>query len=116
MDSFSGLYQLLDSRVGTFSKLCRLQGKLELMLAQHSSLVGGQSTSDLATAINTPLLTVTAGGEKIQPVCLGLSNGFVCIFPLYRGFLHWQPRRRERRVRFRGIYVYGSDGFGWVLH
>lgn len=65
MDSLSGLYQLLDSRVGTFSRLCRLQGKLHLMLAQQSSLMegGGEGRADLATAINTPLLTVNTGGN-----------------------------------------------------
>ena len=68
MDSLSGLYQLLDSRVGTFSRLCRLQGKLHLMLAQQSSLLeggggGGGVNADLATAINTPLLTVNTGGS-----------------------------------------------------
>ena len=65
MDSLSGLYQLLDSRVGTFNKLCRLQGKLDLMLAQQTALVSDGTPRDLATAINTPLMTVTAGGKKI---------------------------------------------------
>ena len=62
MDSLSGLYQLLDSRVGTFSKLCRLQGKLDLMLAQQTAMVNDGTPRDLAAAINTPLMTVTAGG------------------------------------------------------
>ena len=64
MDSLSGLYQLLDSRVGTFSKLCRLQGKLDLMLAQQTAMVNDGTPRDLAAAINTPLMTVTAGGKK----------------------------------------------------
>ena len=62
MDSLSGLYQLLDSRVGTFSRLCRLQGKLNLMLAQQTGL-DGQDSSGLSAAINTPLMVVTAGGK-----------------------------------------------------
>ena len=65
MDSLSGLYQLLDSRVGTFSKLCRLQGKLDLMLAQQTVMVNDGTPRDLATAINTPLMTVTAGGKNM---------------------------------------------------
>ena len=65
MDSLSGLYQLLDSRVGTFSKLCRLQGKLDLMLAQQTVMVSDGTPRDLATAINTPLMTVTAGGKNM---------------------------------------------------
>ena len=65
MDSLSGLYQLLDSRVGTFSKLCRLQGKLDLMLAQQTAMVNDGTPRDLATAINTPLMTITAGGKNV---------------------------------------------------
>ena len=61
MDSLSGLYQLLDSRVGTFSKLCRLQGKLNLMLAQQTGLTS-QENNELSTAMNTPLMTVSTGG------------------------------------------------------
>lgn len=32
--SLSGLHQLLEARVSTFSRLCQLQGKLDLMIAQ----------------------------------------------------------------------------------
>lgn len=34
VDSLSGLYTMLESRVGVFSKLCKLQGRLDLMLSQ----------------------------------------------------------------------------------
>ena len=34
VDSLNGLYQLLDTRVSTFGKLCHLQGKLDLMMSQ----------------------------------------------------------------------------------
>ncbi|XP_041353730.1 WD repeat-containing protein 43-like [Gigantopelta aegis] len=37
IEKLSGLYQMMDSRVSTFSKLSRLQGKLDLMLAQIST-------------------------------------------------------------------------------
>ena len=32
--SLSGLYAMLESRVSVFSKLCKLQGRLDLMLSQ----------------------------------------------------------------------------------
>ena len=70
MDSLSGLYQLLDSRVGTFNKLCRLQGKLDLLLAQQTALVSDQTSRDLAAAINTPLVTVTVGGKEVRQFTL----------------------------------------------
>ena len=60
LDSFSGLYQLLDSRVNTFPKLCRLQGKLDLLVAQSS----GTERDAGRSSINTPLVTVTLGGES----------------------------------------------------
>lgn len=65
MDSLSGLYQLLDSRVGTFGRLCRLQGKLNLILAQQNGSVEAEGRVDLATAMNTPLLTVSTGGKAL---------------------------------------------------
>lgn len=34
VDSLSGLYAMLESRVSVFSKLCKLQGRLDLMLSQ----------------------------------------------------------------------------------
>lgn len=35
--SLSGLYAMMESRVGAFTKLCRLQGRLDLMLSQVDS-------------------------------------------------------------------------------
>lgn len=32
--SLSGLYAMVESRVGAFTKLCKLQGRLDLMLSQ----------------------------------------------------------------------------------
>ena len=32
--SLSGLYAMVESRVGVFTKLCKLQGRLDLMLSQ----------------------------------------------------------------------------------
>ena len=61
VNSFSGLYQLLDARVGTFSRLSRLQGKLDLMLTQAAA-AGGTDTDH--AHLTTPLLTVTVGGEQ----------------------------------------------------
>ena len=37
VDSLGGLYQLLESRVGVYNRLCKLQGRLDLMLAQVSA-------------------------------------------------------------------------------
>ena len=37
--SLSGLHQLLEARVNTFSRLCQLQGKLDLMIAQGEAEV-----------------------------------------------------------------------------
>ncbi|PFX20707.1 WD repeat-containing protein 43 [Stylophora pistillata] len=37
VDSLSGLYAMLESRVSVFSKLCKLQGRLDLMLSQVDS-------------------------------------------------------------------------------
>jgi len=34
VDSLSGLYGILESRVNVFSKLCKLQGRLDLLLSQ----------------------------------------------------------------------------------
>ena len=34
VDSLSGLYAMMESRVSIFSKLCKLQGRLDLMLSQ----------------------------------------------------------------------------------
>ena len=36
IDTFSSLYQMMDSRVEVFGKLSRLQGKLDIMLSQVS--------------------------------------------------------------------------------
>lgn len=44
----------------TFSRLCHLQGKLELMLAQGEVEDGGMAAAGLA--LTTPLLTVTIPG------------------------------------------------------
>ena len=60
VDSLSGLYQLLDARVGTFSRLSRIQGKLDLMLTQAAAV--DDSEQDHAQ-LTTPLVTVTVGGE-----------------------------------------------------
>ena len=59
LDSLSGIYQLLDARVGTFSKLCRLQGKLDLMIAQTRAVGTGSGVME----VTTPLVSVTAGGQ-----------------------------------------------------
>lgn len=37
VDSLSGLYGILESRVNVFSKLCKLQGRLDLLLSQVDS-------------------------------------------------------------------------------
>lgn len=37
VDSLSGLYAMMESRVSIFSKLCKLQGRLDLMLSQVDS-------------------------------------------------------------------------------
>ncbi|XP_028392907.1 WD repeat-containing protein 43-like [Dendronephthya gigantea] len=37
VESLGGLYQLFESRVGVYSRLCKLQGRLDLMLAQVSA-------------------------------------------------------------------------------
>ena len=61
LDSLSGFYQLLDARLASFSKLCRVQGKLELLLAQgahEEADTGGGAMS----VLTTPLLALTAGG------------------------------------------------------
>ena len=34
VQSLSGLYAMMESRVGAFTKLCKLQGRLDLMLSQ----------------------------------------------------------------------------------
>ena len=34
VESLGGLYQLFETRVGVYSRLCKLQGRLDLMLAQ----------------------------------------------------------------------------------
>ncbi len=58
--SLSCLHQLLESRVSTFSRLCHLQGKLELMLIQADAEQGGVSAEE--QAFTTPLATVTIRG------------------------------------------------------
>ncbi len=65
VDSLSGLYQLLDARVGTFSRLSRLQGKLDLMLTQAAT---AKDTEQDHAHLTTPLLTVTVGG--VSDYCL----------------------------------------------
>ena len=65
MDSLSGLYQLLDARVSTFPKLCRLQGRLDLLLSQvpppSSEMSGGEGEGGML-GLTAPLVTVTVGG------------------------------------------------------
>ena len=65
VDSLSGLYQLLDARVGTFSRLSQIQGKLDLMLTQAAAV--DDSEQDHAQ-LTTPLVTVTVGGGLINTV------------------------------------------------
>lgn len=60
-DSLNCLQQLLQSRVGTFSRLCHLQGKLELMLLQADSEEEGLSAHQ---AFTTPQATITVGAEQ----------------------------------------------------
>ena len=65
MDSLSGLYQLLDARVSTFPKLCRLQGRLDLLLSQvpppSAEMSGGEREGGML-GLTAPLVTVTVGG------------------------------------------------------
>ncbi len=56
LNSVSGLYQLLDTRVSMFGKLCRLQGKLDLVLAQAEQLEACHME------ISQPLVSVNVGG------------------------------------------------------
>ncbi len=56
LNSVSGLYQLLDTRVSMFGKLCRLQGKLDLVLAQAEQLEARHMET------SQPLVSVTVGG------------------------------------------------------
>ncbi|KAJ7373195.1 WD repeat-containing protein 43 [Desmophyllum pertusum] len=47
VDSLSGLYTMAESRVDVFSKLCKLQGRLDLMLSQvDSQSYGGTADED----------------------------------------------------------------------
>lgn len=64
-DSLSGLFQLLESRVGTFTRLCNLQGKLELLLAQAAGDNAGKSALEMALKA-PPLLTITLEGPTSQ--------------------------------------------------
>ena len=59
--SLSSLHQLLESRVNTFSKLCHLQGKLDLLLAQGQATESGVHAAELA--LTTPLITITLRGK-----------------------------------------------------
>lgn len=59
--SLGGLHQVLESRVSTFSRLCHLQGKLDLMLAQGQVTDGGISAAELA--LTTPMVTFTLQGN-----------------------------------------------------
>lgn len=63
--SFSGLYQLLDARAGTFSRLSRLQGKLDLMLTQAAAV---DSTEADHARLTTPLVSVIAGEDLLSDV------------------------------------------------
>lgn len=65
-DSLSSLQQLLQSRVSTFSKLCELQGKLELVLTQAEADDDGLSATQ--QALTTPLAIVTVGGKLHPPI------------------------------------------------
>ena len=69
----SGLYQLLEARVTTFSRLCHLQGKLDLILAQSAD----DGTSAAEVALTTPLLTVTLGGQYAGEKLLRKFNCFL---------------------------------------
>ena len=62
LDSLSGLYQLLDARGATFNKLCRLQGKLELALAQSEAAESEEAGSGWGGEASAPLLSLTAAG------------------------------------------------------
>ena len=78
MDSLSGLYQLLDARVSTFPKLCRLQGRLDLLLSQvpppSSEMSGGGEGGMLG--LTAPLVTVTVGGMCVCVwVCVCVGGG-----------------------------------------
>ncbi|KAK6177405.1 hypothetical protein SNE40_015512 [Patella caerulea] len=53
VDSLSSLYQLMEARVGMFSRLSRLQGKLDLMLSQITSQ---EQEEEDTSAQQTPLL------------------------------------------------------------
>lgn len=89
MDSLSGLYQLLDARVSTFPRLCRLQGRLDLLLSQ--ALPSAEAASGMGEGgmlgLTTPLVTVTVGGIQLcvhVTFCGGRSRAFPVQFVLTR--------------------------------
>ena len=57
IDTFSTLYQMMDSRVNMFGKLSRLQGKLDLMLSQIST----QTQEEEEPITQQPLLQYQEG-------------------------------------------------------
>ena len=59
MNTFSTLYQMMDSRVNMFGKLSRLQGKLDLMLSQIST----QTQEEEEPVTQQPLLQYEEGKE-----------------------------------------------------
>lgn len=82
MDSLSGLYQLLDARVSTFPRLCRLQGRLDLLLSQ--ALPSAEAASGMGEGgmlgLTTPLVTVTVGGIQLcVHMCDILWWSFPCL-------------------------------------
>lgn len=58
----------------TFSRLCQLQGKLELMIAQGAVSDGGLAAAQLA--LTTPLQTITIAGEQELPT----ARASVCVY------------------------------------
>ena len=59
--SVSGLYEVLEARVATFTKLCALQGKLNFLIA-HAAVEDGV-VSAAQVALSTPTVTITLGGN-----------------------------------------------------
>ena len=59
-ESLGGLYELLEARVATFSRLCLLQGKLDLLLAHASEEEQGLAAAQVA--LTTPTVAISLGG------------------------------------------------------
>ena len=64
--AFARLIGLVDARVASYKKMCRLQGKLDVIIAQLDAAVGGVAGEDEEAAVSGPRMRYIEGQGMVR--------------------------------------------------